>query len=224
MKKALILYLLLSVIIQIPFVKKIISFASVNSLYIPVLYTISYAEELKQSREEKRALEKKLSVLLYNKGKLKSESDTANIATLISYTPFGFPDMMYLFPAKGNPGYLVLWHGYLCGRISGTRKASTQALTIYNELFRIGARIRRYNGILEGGIYPLVDYIPIEYKIEKGDTVYTSGIGDNHIADIPIGTVRYIRKDPLTPFFHKITVQPFFNIHRIKTVCIIPNE
>ncbi|GEM_PF-7011566 len=229
MRKRLLVYFLLGLIIQAKPVKILLSRIFLQTIYVPVLSGYSRVKSMMRAEKELEEINKKLTECIEDRGKIininqnTATSDTPIIVTLVGYEPFGFPGILTYYPAVGERGDILLWKGVMAARVLSIEQGAGQAATLFGSMFRIGARIKEYNGILEGGTPPVVKYIPVEYPVEAGDTVYTSGIGENKIRGIPIGVVTKVGKDKIFPYFHRIEIKPFFEVHRAYKLVLIKN-
>ena len=229
MKKRLLVYFFLTILVQVRPVKILFSRVFLSTVYVPVLSGYSRIKSLTAAEKEIEEMRKKLTQCITEKGRITgaisdaTPADSVMIVTLVSYEPFGFPGILTYYPAVGKRGDILLWKGVMAGRVISIEQGAGQAATLYGSMFRIGAMIGEYNGILEGGIPPVVKYIPVEYPIKEGDTVYTSGIGESKIRGIPIGIVKKVGKDRVFPYFHRIEVKPFFDVHRAYKLVLVKN-
>lgn len=226
MKKVLFTYFFLAIVVQLYPVKAFFSRVFLKSVYVPVLFMYSRVKSMQQAEKRVIELEKKIARMQVVSGKEKGDiaSDSIYIVTLIGYEPFGFPGILTYYPPVGKRGDLLLWDGVVAGKVISIEQGAGQAATVYGNLFRLGVLVKEYNGILEGGVPPVVKYIPVEYPVSEGDTVYTSGIGEIKIRGIPVGVVTKVKEDKIAPYFHKIEVKPFFEVHRAYRLVLIPND
>lgn len=229
MKKRLIAFFLLTIFIQIKPIKVFFSKIVVSTVYFPVLYGYSRVQRMLHAEKEADILRKKLSKCIVKRGSVRAQygdttlNDSIFVVSIIGYEPFGYPGILTYFPPYGKRGDILLWNGILAGKVISKENLWGKALTLYGNMFRIGVIIRKYSGIMEGGIPPVVKYIPIEYEVKSGDTVYTSGIGESNIRGIPVGIVKKVEKDEIFPYFHKIEVKPFFEVHRAYRLTLVKN-
>ena len=230
MKKLLFIYLLLALLVQVRPLKVFFSRLLLSTVYIPILSGYSKAQSMISAEKENELLKKKLSQQVIKKGDIKAMCqdtallDSLKVVNIVGYEPFGFPGIITYFPPYGKRGDLLLWNGVIAGRVISTEHGVGQAATLYGNLFRIGVSINGYSGMLEGGNPPIVKYIPVEYTVKKGDTVYTSGIGDSNIRGIPVGIVKKVTEDKIFPYFHRIEIRPFFEVHRAYKLTLVKNE
>lgn len=229
MKKRILIYFFLAILIQMDPIKTLFSKLLLSSFYVPVLTGYSRLKSLLASEKELDEIRIELAQCIRERGLItKLEKDTTTSldvesVILVGYEPFGFPGILTYYPPVGKRGDVLLWKGALAGKVIELNQQAGQAATLFGNIFRIGVMIKDYNGILEGGIPPVVKYIPVEYPIEMGDTVYTSGIGEWRIRGIPIGVVKKVGKDKIFPYFHRIEIKPFFQPHRAYKLVIIKN-
>ncbi len=226
MKKLLLIYFLLAILVQIRPIKFLLSRAFLSTVYVPILSTYSRVKSMQEAEKRVIELEKKLARIQVREGRVDSVSnrDSVEVVTLVGYEPFGFPGILTYYPPLGKRGDLLLWKGVVAGKVISIEQGAGEAATVYGNIFRLGVVVGEYNGILEGGTPPVVKYIPVEYSVRKGDTVYTSGIGENRIRGIPVGVVTKVEKDRLAPYFHRIEVKPFFDVHRAYKLILLAND
>ncbi len=225
MKKVLLFYFLLTLLVQLRPIKLFLSRVFLYSVYVPVLSTYSKIESMEHAEKDALMLREKLARIVVQNGIVDSTAkpDSLIIVTLVGYEPFGFPGILTYYPPMGERGDLLLWKGVVAGKVISIEHGAGQAATLYGSLFRLGVIIGHYNGVLEGGTPPVVKYIPVEHPINKGDTVYTSGIGEIKIRGIPVGIVKNVGKDRVAPYFHRIEIKPFFDVHRAYKLTLIKN-
>lgn len=226
MRKPLLFYFFLALLVQIRPVKLFFSRIFLATVYVPILSTYSKVKSMQEAEKEVVELEKKLAEVMVEQGKIDTSeiTDSIKVVTLVGYEPFGFPGILTYYPPIGQRGDLLLWKGVVAGKVISIEQGAGQAATVYGNMFRLGVIVGEYNGVLEGGTPPVVKYIPVEYRITKGDTVYTSGIGESRIRGIPIGVVTKVEKDKIAPYFHRIEVKPFFDVHRAYKLILLGND
>ncbi|MHC1683520.1 MAG: rod shape-determining protein MreC [Clostridiaceae bacterium] len=83
----------------------------------------------------------------------------------------------------------------------------------------IGA-LSGYKNYGDSDIYAKGIYLPLDAKIEKGDTVFTSGVSSEYPKDIRIGTVLSIEADK-GKAMTSILVKPFVNLKSLEYVFIV---
>ncbi len=93
-----------------------------------------------------------------------------------------------------------------------------------NRNVRIAAKILRsqIDGLVawEGGEYLLLKNIPTSFDIEVNDIVATSNYSNKYPADVPVGKVIRVEKDPGS-LFHKIVIEPYAQFNALEQVYVL---
>jgi rod shape-determining protein MreC len=123
---------------------------------------------------------------------------------------------------------LAITHRGLAGKISSVSGSSYSTLLLLTDInFSSAARLQetRIEGVLSGTGFRkcLLKYIPYEEKVEKGNTVITSGLDSLFPQGIPIGYVSKVNKKG-TGLFQDIEVLPFEDTSKIEELVIIKKE
>lgn len=135
----------------------------------------------------------------------------------------------YITLSKGKsdeiyPGMAVRTDAGLVGVIIAAGKNYSFVELLNNRNVRIAAKIMRnqIDGLVawEGGEYLLLKNIPTSFDIEVGDVVATSNYSTKYPADVPIGKVLKVEKDPGS-LFHKITIDPYAQFNTLEQVFVI---
>lgn len=120
----------------------------------------------------------------------------------------------------------VGWQGsFLVGKIIKTRKNSSLALLINDDLSRVAAKIQNQAntiGLVEGeyGLEVMMNLIPQVESIKEGDIVVTSGLEESVPAGIIIGEIKSIKREPEEMFQSAALASPV-NFNKVTLVSII---
>jgi len=225
MKREFFLFLLLSIVVNIPIFKRGLHKILVKTLYYPANETVIFFHNISKAEVERDSLAQQLTEL-----KVKCYVETIKQDTLIrklpyikgnimAYNPLGIPRYITLnvkTPLR-NANFLALdIYGNLAGKLFKLEDGVIEIITIFNKEFRIGVKNVRTGtlGILYGSERPEVRFIPLDISFIKGDTIITAGIGEFRVAGIPIGVVDTVLKDENNPLFKKCKILPFFQPYR----------
>lgn len=122
---------------------------------------------------------------------------------------------------------IAITHRGLVGKISSVSDSYSTLLLLTDINFSSAARLQesRIEGVLSGTGFRkcLLKYIPHEEKVEKGNTVITSGLDSLFPQGIPIGYVSKVNKKG-TGLFQDIEVLPFEDTAKIEELVIIKKE
>ncbi len=122
---------------------------------------------------------------------------------------------------------IAITHRGLVGKISSVSDSYSTLLLLTDINFSSAARLQetRIEGVLSGTGFRkcLLKYIPYEEKVEKGNTVITSGLDSLFPQEIPIGYVSKVNKKG-TGLFQDIEVLPFEDTSKIEELVIIKKE
>ena len=122
---------------------------------------------------------------------------------------------------------IAITHRGLAGKISSVSDSYSKLLLLTDINFSSAARLQesRIEGVLSGTGFRkcLLKYIPHEEKVEKGNTVITSGLDSLFPQGIPIGYVSKVNKKS-TGLFQDIEVLPFEDTAKIEELVIIKKE
>jgi len=117
----------------------------------------------------------------------------------------------------------VISDGFLVGVVSNTYENSADVVFISdnNSLIPFVLEKSRATGLLRGGLKGLVaEEIPLDTKIEEGETILTSGLGGDLPAAIPIGKIKKVISAE-SEIFQKATVESPLNFSHLETVFVI---
>ncbi|MCL0086008.1 rod shape-determining protein MreC [Thermodesulfovibrionales bacterium] len=114
----------------------------------------------------------------------------------------------------------------LVGRVHSVRGNFSEVLLLRDPNFSVAVRLQdsRREGIISGTghRYSLLEHIPFEEVVEKGDNVVTSGLDSIFPPGIPVGVVSRVRAGD-HKFFQSIQVLPFQTDTKIEEVVILTN-
>jgi len=225
MKREFFLFLLLSIVVNIPIFKRGLHGVLIKTLYYPAQKIAAFLQDISKAEVERDSLAQQLAEL-----KEKFYVETVKQETLVkklpyikgnitAYNPLGIP--RYITLKVKNPlrdaNFLALdIYGNLAGKLFKSEDGVIEIMTIFNKEFRIGVKNVRTGtlGILYGSERPEVRFIPLDISFRKGDTLVTAGIGEFKVAGIPVGIVDTVLKDENNPLFKKCKVLPFFQPYR----------
>lgn len=111
--------------------------------------------------------------------------------------------------------------GSLVGRVTSVKKNYAFVRLVTDSRSRVATQVLggTTSGILSGKATRELNFILAIGKIEKGDTLITSGLGGLYPADIPIGTVKEVNSNAQKTF-PQVAVEPFTQITNLRTVLI----
>ncbi|MBU0597781.1 rod shape-determining protein MreC [Patescibacteria group bacterium] len=124
---------------------------------------------------------------------------------------------------KGYP--VIVNNGILIGKILETNSQISKVLLLNDNHSEISAIIQnedRSPGIIEGqfGLSLIMDFIPQDQKIQKGQLVTSSGLEENIPADIVIGEINEVIKID-GQLFQQAIIKPSFNYELLNIVTVI---
>jgi len=225
MKREFFLFLLLSIVVNIPIFKRGLHGVLIKTLYYPAEKTATFFHNISKAEVERDSLAQQLAELKekFYTEIAKQEPIVRKVpyikANITAYTPLGIPRYITLKvknPLRGANFLALDIHGNLAGKLFKSEDGVIEIMTIFNKEFRIGVKNARTGtlGILYGSERPEVRFIPLDISFRKGDTLVTAGIGEFRAAGIPVGIVDTVLKDENNPLFKKCEVLPFFQPYR----------
>jgi len=232
-KKLLVLFLLLSIFVNLKSVKEEVAAILSKSFYFPFLYTRNLI--LLLSQEERRSIELTVENQKLRETLLKSYTSAIQIADtgkfyvgeILQYMPLGIPELLVVRIKSSKiedltEGTVVNLNGFLVGVIEGQEGEQLTVKTIYNDNFKVGVECLRsyYTGVLKGGEIPYVFYIPTDANIKIGDTLFTSRLSSYAKPYIPVGVVKEYQRDLDNPIFFRAKIEPFFKPFTSRTVIV----
>lgn len=122
---------------------------------------------------------------------------------------------------------VIISNGVLIGKVVEVfeTKAKVMLITDGNSLVNALVQESRSSGIVRGqhGLGLLIDTIPQNEHIEKGNTIITSGLGGVFPKGLLIGTVKEIT-DSDNELFQEAIVSPGYHIRDLEVVFIVGGE
>jgi len=116
-------------------------------------------------------------------------------AQVIGSSPSGFLQTIKVDKGLANgirQGSVVLSRGFLIGKVSQVNENNAEVFLINNSnsLIPVVLQNSRGTGILKGGLSGMiVEDIALDSKVQIGEMVLTSGLGEETPGGLPIGTV-----------------------------------
>lgn len=185
-----------------------------NYIYYPYFYIYNEIHSFLYIRE------KKLEGLKF---KLKKHEVPLFVNFPVYYDDFPYPKNLIL-KGEGQKGDVVVTEGALVGKVLEVNKNFLKVKTVFNEDFKCSL-ISKYN-ILSiyqgtGGRFGIVYFYPSWGEINKGDTLYTSGITENFPSGIPAFIVDSIVEKKGEIFF-EIYVSPLWKPEKYCFYYVVP--
>jgi len=112
----------------------------------------------------------------------------------------------------------------LVGQISAVTTNSSQVLLIIDHNSHVEAKIQSTDaaGTVVGSINGLLemDFVEKNQKVEKNDTIVTSGTGRLFVKGVPIGVVEEAA-DQEIEYFKRISINPFVDFAKLEEVLVL---
>jgi rod shape-determining protein MreC len=187
--------------------------------------------ELERQNEELQEIQGEYQILqdLFNRAR-QSPQLQRQTANVVGYDTS--PAVRSIIIDKGSNDGLVVGMPVessrgLVGRIFRTAPNSAQVALVTDNASAVPARLgnSRATGILSGGGLrgPLtMDWVDLQFEIEVGEVVLTSGLGGNFPEDIVIGRVIEVARSD-ADLFQQAIVQPATDFESLETVFVITN-
>lgn len=125
-----------------------------------------------------------------------------------------------------QPGMPVVTEGGLVGRIYKVGPTSSIVLPLTDPSSGVQALVQRNRavGVVTGraGAAPVMDFVPQDADISKGDTVITSGLGGNFPKNLVIGQIVAVTKRDFD-MFQQAEIRPTVNFDQLEFVLVITN-
>lgn len=125
-----------------------------------------------------------------------------------------------------KPGMPVVTEGGLVGRIHRVGPTSSIVLPITDPSSGVQALVQRNRavGVVSGraGASPVMDFIPQDADISRGDTIITSGLGGNFPKNLVIGQIIEVTKRDFD-MFQQAEIRPTVNFDQLEFVLVITN-
>lgn len=124
-----------------------------------------------------------------------------------------------------QPGMPVLAGAGLLGRVHAVSSHFALVELLENRTMRVAVRLEASGaeGILswEGPVGQFaLHYIPASIPVQAGERVVTSSSSDRFPADLPVGIVQRVEREPTSPF-HRIVVAPLVQYSQVRQVAVV---
>lgn len=185
--------------------------------------------QLRQMEEYRQENERLKRLLNFNSSTAKAMGLELKSAAVIGRDPGNWFGMIRINKGSADgirKDMTVLTPEGLVGRVTSASGSTAEVLLITDPRSGVGVLIQenRTPGLVEGiatasGQVRMV-HIPTGSKVEKGQTVVTSGLGSLYQKGIPIGTVASVGRES-TGLFKSAAVIPFVDFDRLEEVMVI---
>ncbi|MEO0185519.1 MAG: rod shape-determining protein MreC [candidate division WOR-3 bacterium] len=207
-------------------------------LLFPVRHVSNFFQYLNVSQKKIDELETRLSEIQIENQNLKDSLRTLSLpeiilkkdlrllkANIIGRDPLNFNGFLYI--DKGRSDSLdinapVILQDKLVGKIKALTTNTGIVETIENDGFAISAVDTRTGvyGVVKKKNQLTFEYVKVDDEINKGDSIYTSGLSEIFPKGIFVGTVAKINySDDL--FFKEVIITPALKINQLNYVYII---
>ncbi|MBC7327681.1 rod shape-determining protein MreC [bacterium] len=123
-----------------------------------------------------------------------------------------------------HPGKAVFTPLGLVGQVIKSEAHFATVMAITHPKSGVGAMVQstREMGVIQGrgDNILILSFLPSDAKLERGDTVITSGMGGIYPKGIPIGSVKRIHKEKAT-ISAWAEVEPFVDFNKIEEVLVV---
>jgi len=221
--------------------------SSDSKLYLSdLIKSISEAQKIKKENE---LLRRRLDELIFKERSYYREIQIANqrlerllnfkektpyrlIPTrVVAYSLESFFKEIYINKGKKDgikEGMSVVNADGLVGKVVEVYSNQSKVMLIIDNRSKVGVRVQRTRdvGILQGTGNPnecRLLYILTKSKLEKGDSVITSGLGGLFPPGIPAGYISHIEKNP-SYLFQKIKVKPAVDFGKLEDLFLIEGK
>jgi rod shape-determining protein MreC len=122
-------------------------------------------------------------------------------------------------------GMAVITPNGLVGKIYSVSNSFSEVLLLRDSNFSVAVRLQnsRHEGIVSGtgnNGYCLLNYIPPEEVVQRGEVVITSGLDGIFPEGLPVGVVRSVKKEGIE-FYQHIEVIPFQSSGKLEEVIVL---
>lgn len=208
-------------------------------LLFPIKVVTRYIEFLAVSKTRIDELERAFALLNLENAELRNRLSTDSSAVvpagyrlvkahIIGRDPTNFNGYIYIDRNRRDsiePGLPVIVQNGLIGRIKLAGNVNSIVETIENRGIAVSAVDIRtgVHGIVkqDGGM--IFDYIKITDPIQRGDTIFTSGMSENFPSGIPIAIVNGVRETG-DLLFKNVTLRPCVSVNRLIYVYVVRPE
>ena len=151
-------------------------------------------------------------------------------ASVIGYGPTNWEEKMLINQGSADglkeKMPVISYNGVLVGRISSVGANTAQVMLLNSPDFAVGGIVQnsRVIGLVKGQLNKekvnVMEKIPADSGIEKGDRILTSGLSNNFPKYLPIGKVTRVESDNFG-ISRKAQIDLFFNEYTIEEVLVI---
>ena len=156
-------------------------------------------------------------------------------AEIIGRDASGWWQTVRLWCGRGDglrPGLAVVTPDGLAGRTMEISTGTCEVLLISDATCRVSARLGQTGafGVVsgrgvraDGQVRLLMEFVDRNARVNRGDTVYTSGLGGVFPPDLLIGRVESVDRDP-TGLYQRAEIQPAADLARLRYVFVLTGE
>lgn len=186
-------------------------------------------DALERENEALREIQGEYQILLDLVNRARQTPDIRRVtATVIGYDPS--PAVRSLIIDKGAEENIVVGMPVesargLVGQVFRTTADSAQVVLISDNASAIPVRLgnSRATGLMRGGVVgsaTTVEWVDLQYQMEVGEVVFTSGLGGKFPQDIPIGRVAEVDRNE-AELFQRAIIQPAVDFDALEIVFVI---
>lgn len=171
---------------------------------------------------ENEVLKAQLAELATLQAELPTSTAQSVRAMVYSQYPFGFKNEL-MVNAGANQGVTqgdpVLYRGVLVGQVTQVWNDGAAVQTIFDTNLRMPVRIgvKGYDGLLEGGLYPVVGSVAKNADVVSGDVVYAAVAGLPY--GLPVAEVQSTSTSA-DSLFQQASLSFAYDINQVQTVLI----
>jgi len=186
-------------------------------------------DALERENEALREIQGEYQILLDLVNRARQTPDIRRVtATVIGYDPS--PAVRSLIIDKGTNDGIVVGMPVesargLVGQVFRTTADSAQIVLLTDNASAIPVRFgnSRATGLMRGGELGSagsVEWVDLQYQIEIGEVVFTSGLGGKFPQDVPIGRVADVDRNE-AELFQRAVIQPAVDFDALEIVFVI---
>lgn len=186
-------------------------------------------DALERENEALREIQGEYQILLDLVNRARQTPDIRRVtATVIGYDPS--PAVRSLIIDKGANDNIVVGMPVegargLIGQVFRTTADSAQVVLLTDSASAIPVRFgnSRATGLMRGGELGSsgsVEWVDLQYQIEIGEVVFTSGLGGKFPQDVPIGRVADVDRNE-AELFQRAVIQPAVDFEALEVVFVI---
>ena len=191
----------------------------------------SVVDLLERENEELRELQGEYQILLDLVNRARQSPEIRRLTTtVIGYDTS--PAVRSLIIDKGRDDGIVVGMPVesargLVGQVFRTTANSAQVVLITDNVSAIPVRlgVSRTTGLMRGGGLggaTTIEWINLQFQVEVGETVLTSGLGGKFPQDIVLGRVTEVERNE-AELFQRAIIQPAVNFDALEIVFVITN-